>query len=417
MDDDIFVAEALVALADRAPMEPSGLTGAIERRFVRRRRRRWTAATLTAVIVVGLTIAVPALGLRGGSPAWRLATPGAVPPPIDQVWPGTVIVRPTEPLDGYAPIVIMPIDPTHLLISVDGLSRTGITDPEHAPPVPVAVYDTVQQTYHDVTSIPQGLSYEIDALAVSDHWLVWAKRADHDDGSEIYKAPLAGGPATLLGTVDLVHGGAGLYATDTDIYWTASAPNYGVMRQPLGGGPAEPVPGAEGMSLLYPRSPWAALVTTNGRRSGQLHPGEDLYVTHELRNVVTGQDIKVRMPPRTTSLQCTPQLCVGNAATRSETGAFIQRPDGADRSPLPLGKGDPVMAYPAAGRTLLLVLHSGADGETSSCVVLDPTTGRAASIPAVAGTSFVFDFGAGTLASGMTDPGLPRPLYYLGGVR
>ena len=47
MDDDNFVAEALVALADRAPSEPPALAASVERRFVHRRRARQAAMAAT----------------------------------------------------------------------------------------------------------------------------------------------------------------------------------------------------------------------------------------------------------------------------------------------------------------------------------------------------------------------------------
>ena len=350
MTEDLETAlrRTLADAADRAPAAPAGLGGP-----VRRPRSRVRVALLAAAVAV--VIAVGTVGgrtlLSGTSPATPAtsAPPLHRPkktkvPPIEKIWPNAVHRVPRTLTDGrtFRPQAF--IDDRTLLVSTD--SSFERSDDLYA-------YDLRNHhTTHIVHIAAPPKTYPAGFTAGSGY-VAWSIASG--GGSEIWAAPLSGGPQHLVTRVKS-KGPERLEIEGASVIWSRYAG--GVYLAPLSGGPARAVPGGSSMHLLS--WPW---MSSSFVFEGV---GQDVGTGfRDVTNALTGEKRSAHLTDKG-PWNCDLTWCVGS------NGHFVteaQRRDGTGRQALP-GLNGGLRVTPLLDRFAVVAPEGG------TLAVYDLRTGR-----------------------------------------
>ncbi|MFG2004196.1 hypothetical protein ACGFNU_34055 [Spirillospora sp. NPDC048911] len=308
------LASALNRHAGRAPTPPADLTRRIA---VKHRRRRITRAT-GAVTFTAMVVGALGFGLQEWDADKRppsLTTPTVVTPksaPIEKQWPGAVGRIPDTLADGthFTPHDF--IDDRTILIATWRSSNVASA---------LLTYDVKT---HRTGKLDLPVSAKVTATegftAGSGRvgWLSKTKKA-----TEIWTAPLSGGPATRLYTGPIFPAAdvTNLTLTGNSAYWSLTTG--GVFRVPLTGGTPAQLPGTKRFRLMT--WPWAGgpAYSDGGSVMADMTPRQQAY--KDILNLVTGErrsfttDIKGRWT-------CAVTWCVDEPRALSRDGRRIVRP-------------------------------------------------------------------------------------------
>ncbi|TMR95076.1 hypothetical protein [Nonomuraea basaltis] len=355
--------------AEQAPRLPSTLPGQLATGYRRRRNRARAVLAATAVVVVagGTTV-----GLRGGaieavSPATdptgipsamiSTAPQETLPPPIEQVWPEAVRKVSAEGPDGkeFTPLAF--IDDRNVLVSTSaGFERTAA----------LYAFDLDSREFRKIadTPIPAGTVTFSSDFTIGNGQVAWWT-ATSDARAHIYRAPLYGGEAELVTSLEITDqqdmGLGSLDVADDRIYF--SEQEGGVYSVLLGGGRVEQVQNSAGMHVLS--WPWIGrpryLGESDGPRFG------------EIRNVETGETRTAVTRPGEKSVTCDLTYCSG---IRSDGESFHRLRDGSQERTLP---GDiPQLMPPALGRFSITTVRD--ERALLGVALHDLTTGTSADL-------------------------------------
>ncbi len=337
---DLDLRRAMDTIAENAPAPPADLLDRVMAGHRRQRRNRARTAAFAAAAVVlaaGTWAALRPPGDRG-EPAggFRLPSSVADAPPLTEVWKAATIVGdlPDTP-DGATPYLIGRLDTDHLLIA-------GVTT--------LYSYAVGEQTYRPVLDGGNlALGADRAGWAISPRWIVRILRTG--TGVEVRRSPAAGGSIEVVAEAAQSPPIRGAWATDDHVYWSVEGTG-GVTRASLTDGTVAALPGFE--NLTADGTPWAK--------------NADATV---FRNLLTGEERRVRRPAGADSLRCVPAFCLGH----DRDGWYLSAVDGSHRTDLPY-PGTPALvgALHAAIHHPLQPVDSGmlllAGG-----VLLDPVTG------------------------------------------
>ena len=351
--------------AERAPKAPAGIGAGPRTRRVRHMPPRAMLAAAAVVVAVAGT-AVGARTLLAG-PAHRVSAkpPTAAPSPslhplkkmkvpsIDKVWPGVAFRLPTTLANGHV---------FHPAALIDAHTIAVTTDVSFEKASALYAYDLRTHATRQITSIvtPPGTKIFASDFIAGGGYVAWWMY----DGAqiEIWAAPVAGGPARLVGK----SGGqepSQLAIDGTDAVWSPSGIG-GVYRAPLAGGStARMVPGSASMHLLM--WPWIGSPPVQ-MRSGTIKDNFGVAFAR-IKNVVTGERRVAHLTDQA-AWRCGPTWCVGmNDHFVSEA----QRRDGSGRRAIPRLAGiGPDIIPPILDRFVIAAPSGGTIG------VYDLRTGK-----------------------------------------
>ncbi|WP_412517154.1 hypothetical protein K8Z49_47050 [Actinomadura madurae] len=312
----------LATAADEAPTVPPGLLEQVEAGHRRRARRRVSAAALAVAMVLGGTSAAGAV-LRSGDDPPPAAGPGKLRPvtaaelgppvKVSDRWPDAVRTVPRRLPNGR------PLDPLTLL---DGHRLIGTTTSASGIIDRVWAYDLKTGKADVITRIvpPKGPKSYDAAFAVGDDQVAWglARRTGGRTVTEIWTAPLAGGPARKIAEAGSPT--SGLFIEDGTVIWET---DQGVYRVPLAGGPAAKIAGSTGFRVVS--WPWLGLPGTVADKAGSIR-------YRDLWNVRTGERRKAVLAPFKGSWSCGVTWCLGRPTDTGYHGKpmqnAVQRRDG-----------------------------------------------------------------------------------------
>jgi hypothetical protein len=332
MTEPNVVTTTLEAYAEHADAAPADLLDRVESRYRRRRNRRTVGAGAAVMVLVAAVIGGVALSpfgggaptkhgpaspskvsVTGGNPnAWHLPSTSATLPTVQETWPNASFRLPANTPDGGTSWPMGALDGSHVLVESHRKEAAG----------GLYSFDTKTGAFKVLVGrvSPTNPAF-INRFAVAPHWIVW--EVDGNNSMDVYKLPIAGGTPQLVAHVATDSGSLGPWtATDQAIYWSA-ANSPGIDRLMLSGGKPVAMLGFEKFQLLD-GSQWAVRTTTPPNSPGR--------VTHELKNIVSGDDRLVTPLPGAVMLTCAPSYCVGwNAAG----AGWIQDTGGAFHQALP----------------------------------------------------------------------------------
>ena len=320
--------------AERAPQAPPGIGLARRPRRSRGYSRMVLTAAVAAVAIGGATVGGRTLLTGSSSPGTPAAGKHstAVPSPalhrpkktkvpaIEKVWPGVVFNVPKTLPNGHIFHPQAIIDDHTIAVTTDsGFERADA----------VYAYDLRSHQARQITTIvtPPNAKLFASGFTVGSGYVAWWL----NDGTrtEIWAAPVSGGPAKLVGQANS-RGLSALTIDGKDAVWSQD-PVGGVYRAPLtGGGTARMVPGSASMHIL--EWPWIGSPPTTPPRSGLI---TDSFAATggfaHVKNVATGEKRSAHLTDRGL-WQCGPTWCVGygpNFVTE------VQRRDGSGRQAIP----------------------------------------------------------------------------------
>ncbi|GAA3771400.1 hypothetical protein [Micromonospora maritima] len=353
--------------AEFAPVPAYDPVGAVQVR--RRHHRRRRVATVAAAVLV-LTGAAGVAVRHPSGPEPRPApglsfSPDRIPdfarlPDPGRVWPGAVHTLPATLPDGHRYGVAALLGDDRYLVARDGF--VGVATP--------SIFDSRRGTLTEIggPAVTDGLVRPSVLMArrVGGQviWLLEGTRRDRW-GRELWVAPLDGGAARLLTTVQAprftVAGDRVVW--EYEVPGTAERPGgllVDVRSVPLAGGRVTQIPDSDGFSLAFV-GPWIT-----DQRIGTGLTARDAGV---LRNLATGERLDWRANPDLRYVQCNPAWCSGRGADGS---LGLQELDGTGLVRLPY-RG--TLQATAGGRVVVGGLSLPAGVAT---VVWDRATGRAA---------------------------------------
>ncbi|MET7833247.1 hypothetical protein ABZS44_10500 [Micromonospora sediminicola] len=363
--------QRLTATLDRAaevaPVPAYDPVGAVHLRRRRHRRRR-VAAVAAAVLVLtgaaGVTVRHPSGPDPRPAPGHSFA-PDRIPdfarlPEPGQVWPGAVHTLPATLPDGHRYGVAALLGEDRYLVARDGF--VGVATP--------AIFDIRAGTLTEIgdAAVTDGLVRpSVLMVRRAGGQVIWLLEGTRKNrwGRELWAAPLDGGAARLLTTVQAPR----FTVVGDRVVWEYEAPGTAerpggplvdLRSVPLAGGRVAQIPGSEGLSLTYV-GPWAT-----DQRLGTGLTARDAGV---LRNLATGERLGWRANPDLRYVQCNPAWCIGRDA---DGRLGLQERDGSGLVRLPY-RG--TLQATAGGRVVVGGLNVPA-GEAT--VVWDRDTGRAA---------------------------------------
>ncbi|MFC3982726.1 hypothetical protein [Streptosporangium jomthongense] len=357
----------LADAADHAPALTRDLAGAVRVRTQARRRTHRARVALVCAAVVAIATSPWAIrgvlpggsGPEGGVFAGASEAPGTVevsrrpvPRPVSEVWPKAVSRIPTKAADGLTYQPAAALSPTTLLlIAESSFERAARLD----------TYDTTTGRSEPLVRLPSPegrRNYYVQRIEVGTDTIAWwGDVQDDDTWADFWVAPRTGGTARQVGEVT----GAlakveGFGVTRDSLVW--SVRGGGVYRMPLEGGAPQPVPGAEGLTLIS--WPWASDVSLHDDRNQT-----------KLVNLSTGQTLPVNPPEGAEQFRCGPVWCSG----LTKEGNIVQRVDGSDRR-IPSAFSGPSAAPLRMLTTGFLGPAQGPSPRLS--VLYDPETDKAA---------------------------------------
>jgi hypothetical protein len=390
---EIALRRTLKDAAERAPKAPPGIG------LEPRTRRAPRGYSRMALVAAAVTVAVGGATVGGrtlmhGSPSAN-ATPATTPsgrpspalhalkkakvPPIESVWPKAAHRVPRTLPNGreYAPRAF--IDDNTVLVSTDAsFEKAGA----------LYAYDLRNQTAKQITQVvtPPNSKVFASDFTTGNGYAAWWLSGDY--GTDIWAAPLSGGPARLVSQAKTA-APSRLVIDGADAVWSVSGTG-GVYRAPLaGGGTTRELPGSRSLYILS--WPWI------GSPDAYQRPGreEDRFGTvafAHVKNVLTGQKLSAHLTDRA-AWSCGVTWCVG------ESPNFIaeaQRRDGGGRRAIP--PGEPMSVMPPILDRFLIALPRG-----GTIAVYDLRTGRMGDLRIPSGKG-----GAGLVSP----PGPTNRLYY-----
>ncbi|GAA0991800.1 hypothetical protein GCM10009555_079730 [Acrocarpospora macrocephala] len=247
--------------AEQAPYAPVDLTRRVTGR--RRDRRAQILTVAAAAIAVAAAVAAPVVFLDPAPvrPAVMDATPSSspdlsgveFPPSIQQVWPKAIHEIPAELPNGRKFQPLFFLDAGKVLVSTESsFEKVDM----------LASYDLATGETKDLVRVITPANAELFAseFTAGSGVIAWttSRRAGDQLIAEIWTAPVTGGEASVLGSINDVgeaEGGAvhGLSVAGDSVYWSTGGTG-GVWRLPLTGSvPAAQVPGTEGYHMFdYP---------------------------------------------------------------------------------------------------------------------------------------------------------------------
>ncbi|GII01754.1 hypothetical protein [Planobispora takensis] len=346
----------LAKAADAAPEPVGDLLGVIERRRVRRTRRRAQSILAVAAVITviggGTAVARGVFPHRGGEgPILADATatavtsekprptptpsrsgtkaPGASIRPAAEVWPAAVSKIPAKAADGWKYRPITALSATELLLAAESsFEKAGRLE----------VYDTGSgsRTVLAETPGPEGVKgYFAQSFDVGAEHVVWYGETPNngDKWADFWVVPRSGGTARQVGEVTGEQSEVDAVGVTADsVVW--SVDKGGVYRMPLDGGTPERIEGTDGLHLVS--WPWAADVGERDFRKPQTR----------LVNLETMQVTEVKAPDGLTAFDCGLEWCFGSGDGEDDR-AVVERADGSQHRTLPgLGAlgGDIVLA-------------------------------------------------------------------------
>jgi hypothetical protein len=361
---EIALRRTLKDAAERAPKAPEGIGRPGTHRVRRGPSRALLAAAAVVVAIAGTTIGGRALldrsphrvpvdrATAAPSPSLRAFKKTKVPP-IEKVWPGVAFHVPNTLPNGRV---------FHPEAVIDAHTIAVSTDASFEKPDVLYAYDLRTHATRQITSIvtPPGTKVFPSDFTAGGGYVAWWLY----DGArtEIWAAPIAGGPARLV-----AQGGGGnpsqLAIDGTDAVWSPAVTG-GVYRAPLaGGGTARMVPGSASMHLL--QWPWIGtprIIT----RSGTIRDNFGVSFTH-VKNAVTGETRSAHLTDQAI-WRCGPTWCVG------QTDHFVteaQRRDGSGRRAIPRLSDDGFRSIPPILDRFVITAPSG-----GTIAVYDLRTGK-----------------------------------------
>lgn len=362
---EIALRRTLKDAAERAPKAPEGI--GVPARTRRRPPRALLAAAAVVVAVAGTAVGGRIL-LDGPAHRVPLHHPTAVPspslhpfkkmkvPPIDKVWPGVAVRTPKTLSDGH---VFRP----EAIIDAHTIAVTTESSFEKADVL--YAYDLRTHATRRITSIvtpPGSKVFASDFISGGGYVAWWL-----NDGArtQIWAAPIAGGPARLVGQTS--GGGPSQLAIDGgDAVWSPGDVG-GVYRAPLaGGGTARKVPGSASMHLLM--WPWVGSPIAHPR-NGTIRDNFGVAYAH-VKNLLTGETRSAHLTDQAV-WRCALTWCVG-ATDHWVTEA--QRRDGGGRHSIPRAVAAPfdaldpvldrfVITAPSGGTIAVYDLRTGKIGD------------------------------------------------------
>ena len=361
--------QTLSDAAERAPKAPPGIGATTRTHRVRRGPSRALMASAAVVVAVaGTTIGGRAL--LDGSSSHRAASkhvttapsPRLQPlkkmtvPSIEKVWPGVAFRVPKTLPNGhvYQPAAI-----------IDAHTMAVTTESSFEKADALYAYDLRSHAARKIATIitpPGAKVFASDFIAGGGYVAWWLF-----DGArtEIWAAPISGGPARLVGET----GGPGpsqLAIDGTDAVWSPVRTG-GVYRAPLaGGGTARMVAGSASMHLLM--WPWIGTPPVV-RRSGTIRDNFGVAFAH-IKNVLTGEKRSAHLTDQGV-WRCGTTWCVG---ADDHFVAEAQRRDGGGRRAIPRVPMGPfglispildrfVIAAPSGGTIAVYDLRTGKIGD------------------------------------------------------
>lgn len=353
------LSRTLTHAAARAPHAPGNLAGTVEVRYRGRRRRGQALLAAAAVVVLagGTSYALRGEDIRAVPATSATATPAQarlteLPAPIEQVWPEAVRKIPARLPDGRAFQPLAFLDERTLLVTTQ--QRSEVADAVHA-------YDLEGGDLRKIADVPASEDAALfsSGFTVGADQVVWWTNLE-DGRTQIWSAPLAGGEARVVDTIERsgpdTQGIDGLAVTGDRVVFSLNAG--GVFAVPLGGGTAKPVEGGAGLHLLS--WPWAGTVDMSG-------PQEPQFGT--IRNLETGEIRTALVRPGEKEVTCGLTVCIGWAADGT---AFHRSRDGSWEKASPCGPSTP------PGRFCATVV--GSDRRPLGVALYDTTTGKAADL-------------------------------------
>lgn len=296
MNDELSEAlrGTLKTAARNAPVPSPDLLGRVEKRHRSRRRARTGMAMAAVLAVIGGSGTVASVLGSGGQDPTRPAAQGptrpaaqgkpgplkpttpAEPVPVERLWPQAVRTVPDTLPNGrsYRPIELL--DDSTLLVNTESSFEKADQ---------VLTYDLTTRRTAAVARVPVPADARIfpSDFTVGEGRVAWWIRR-HSGGRiivEIWAAPLTGGTAYRVATVDLGSGkNAGgdvrrLTLGGGKVYWSMEesgrSPS-GVYEAPLTGGAARQVPGTAGYDVLA--WPWIGAPRPTGfgrERTGDVY--------------------------------------------------------------------------------------------------------------------------------------------------
>jgi len=348
--------------ADRAPKAPAGIANPGGRRVRRVPPRAMLAAAAVIVAVTGTAVGVrtvltdPARRVSAGRTA-AAPSPSLHPvgklrlPPIEQVWPGVAVRLPKTLKNGRV---------FHPAAIIDAHTIAVTTDASFEKADALYAYDLRTNAARRITDIvtPPGTKLFASDFIGGGGYVAWWL---HDGTrTEVWAAPVAGGPARLVGETPGT-GPSQLAIVGTEAVWSPGDTG-GVYRAPLaGGGRARMVPGSASMHLL--QWPWIGGPPALLRAPIKDNPG--VAFAH-IENAVTGDKRSARLTDQAI-WRCGPTWCVG-ADDHFVTEA--QRRDGGGRRAIPPTPRGRLLLPPILDRFVITVPSGG------TVAVYDLRTGK-----------------------------------------
>jgi hypothetical protein len=375
--------------AEQAPPSPVDLTWRVATR--RRNRRAQIFTVAVAAITVAAAVAAPAIFLDPPpvTPAVTDATPANSPdsldvefaPSLKKVWPAAVREIPTKLPNGrkFQPLFFLG-DGTMLVSTESSFEKADM----------LASYDLATGETKDLVRVITPANAELFAheFTTGSGLIAWATARSAGDRviAEIWTAPVTGGEATVLGSIDDQSKGEGgpvrgLTVVGDAVYWSTGGSG-GVWRLPLTGGvPPAAVPGTEGYQMFD--YPWVG------------KPDEYRRNTYtELLNVQTGET-RTAVVDDEESWVCGLTRCVGDlpgepdGARPPRLAATRLRDGSAQRTFPPLNAGAHTLI--AMDRFTLLMMSDPVQG-TVGMALVDLVSGEMADLGLRPGTGGGFSY-------------------------
>ncbi|MFI0449427.1 hypothetical protein [Actinomadura sp. 6N118] len=309
------LAGALARHAERAPRPPDDLSRRVEVKHRRRRVTRVTgAATSVALAVAALTFGIQEFAQDNRDPS--LTTPAVVTPkskPIEKQWPGAVKQIPAKLSNGTRFTPLDYVNDTTLLIAT--WRSRGVASA-------LFTYDLTTHGVHKLAFPVQPAK-----VTATHDWTVGSGRvgwlSKSKTSSEIWTAPLSGGPAARLYTgpvfpaADVTH----LTLAGDSAYWSLTTG--GVFRAALAGGAVQKLPGTDRMKLVS--WPWVGGPAYSDGGSALADDAPLQVAYKDIRNLVTGER-RSFTPEVKRRWTCALTWCVDERQASSRDGRRIVRP-------------------------------------------------------------------------------------------